>query len=94
MCCFRNDLMNLTFLREKGQKIGAYRCRRLGSWKILAGMVDRRLRLSRRTCRLLDRLAKQPLSSAEMRLLLRNLRGRGRSEGFERGCKGKGVVEG
>lgn len=85
MCCFRNDLMNLTFPREKELKIGAYRWRRLGSWKILAGMVDRRLRLSRRTCRLLDRLAKQPLSSAEMRLLLRNLRGRGRSEAFERG---------
>lgn len=84
-CCFRNDLMNLTFPREEELKIGAYRCRRLGSWKILAGMVDRRLRLSRRTCRLLDRLAKQPLSSAEMRLLLRNLRGRGRSEAFERG---------
>lgn len=80
-------LCDVTKCAEKEPKIGAYRCRRLGSWKILAGMVDRRLRLSRRTCRLLDRLAKQPLSSAEMRLLLRNLRGRGRSEGFERGCK-------
>lgn len=52
----------------------AYRCWRLGSWKILAGMEDRRLRFSRRTCRLLDRLVKQPVSSAEIRLLLRNLR--------------------
>lgn len=51
-----------------------YRCWRLGSWKILGGMVERRLRLSRRTCRLLDRLVKQPVSSDEIRLLLRNLR--------------------
>lgn len=93
MCCFRNDLMNNIPQRER-DKISTYRCRRLGSWKILAGMVDRRLRLSRRTCRLLDRLAKQPLSSAVMRLLLRNLRRRGRSESFERGCRCKGVVEG
>lgn len=50
-----------------------HRCWRLGSWKILAGMADRRLRLRRRTCRLLDRLVKQPVSSEEMRLLFRKL---------------------
>lgn len=50
-----------------------HRCWRWGSWKILAGMVDRRLRFRRRTCRLLDRLVKQPVSSEEMRLLFRNL---------------------
>lgn len=36
-------------------------------------MLERRLRLSRRTCRLLERLVKQPVSSDEIRLLLRNL---------------------
>lgn len=50
-----------------------HRCWRLGSWKILAGMADRRLRFRRRTCRLLDRLEKQPVSSQETRLLFRNL---------------------
>lgn len=36
-------------------------------------MEERRLRLSRRVCRLPDRLVKQPVSSDAMRLLLRNL---------------------
>ncbi|TNN36606.1 hypothetical protein EYF80_053231 [Liparis tanakae] len=62
----------------------AYRCWRLGSWNIFAGMAERRLRLSRRTCRLPERLEKEPISSAEMRLLLRNLRRRrvGHKEAF------------
>lgn len=49
--------------------IVTYRCWRLGSWKILAGMVERRLRFSLRICRVLDRLTKQPVSRVEMRLL-------------------------
>lgn len=62
------ELLFIMFYRK------TYRCWRLGSWKILAGMVDRRLRFSRRSCRLFDRLVKQPVSSDEIRLLFRNLR--------------------
>lgn len=39
-------------------------------------------------------MAKQPLSSTEMRLLLRNLCDKGRSEGLEKGCRCEGLVEG
>ena len=36
-------------------------------------MVERRLRVSRRFCRLLERLRKQPVSRLEIRLLLSKL---------------------
>lgn len=42
--------------------------------KILGPMLERRLRLSRRSCSVLDRLVKQPGSREDNRLLLRNLK--------------------